>query len=129
MGLLTLFRGVAGYEVGLSLALVPHGGCLSVPIYSLMLRPPKGYTQAVLAIHSTWEQQCPTMHIKLKQVYFYNSIHIIFKAGQPRGRACLSVCLSVRLHAILTVRAITSKTKDTIMLSVEFEAFVKRRFS
>ena len=31
------------------------------------------------------------------------------------------VCLSVNLHAILAVRAITSKTKDSIVLSVEFE--------
>ena len=31
-------------------------------------------------------------------------------------------------HAILVVRGITSKTKDTIMLSVEFEAIMKWRF-
>ena len=37
---------------------------------------------------------------------------------------CLSVCLSVSPHAILEVRAITSKTKDTIVLSVEFGHFV-----
>ena len=42
---------------------------------------------------------------------------------------CLCVCVSVHPHAILAVRIITSKTKDTIMLSVEFEAIVKRRFS
>ena len=39
------------------------------------------------------------------------------------------VCVSVSPHAILVVRAITSKTKDTIVLSVEFEAIIKRRFS
>jgi len=38
---------------------------------------------------------------------------------------CLSVCLSVSLHTNLVVRAITSKSKDTIVLSVEFEAIVK----
>ena len=37
---------------------------------------------------------------------------------------CLAVCLSVSPHAILAVRAITSKTKDTIVLSVEFEAII-----
>jgi len=42
---------------------------------------------------------------------------------------CLSVCLSVSPHALLEVRTITSKTKDTIVLSVEFEAIVKWRFS
>ena len=31
-------------------------------------------------------------------------------------------------HAILAVRAITSKTKDTIVLSVEFEAIIKKAF-
>ena len=43
---------------------------------------------------------------------------------------CVSVCLSVCLspHAILAVRAITSKTKDTIVLSVEFEAIIKKVF-
>ena len=38
---------------------------------------------------------------------------------------CLSVCLSVSPHAILAVRAITSKTKDTIVLSVEKAFFLK----
>ena len=33
------------------------------------------------------------------------------------------------LFAILAVRAITSKTKDTIVLSVEFEAIIKSCFS
>jgi len=42
---------------------------------------------------------------------------------------CVSVCLCVSPHAILAVRAITSKTKDTIVLSVEFEAIVKWQFS
>ena len=42
---------------------------------------------------------------------------------------CVSVCLSVSPHAVLAVRAITSKTKDTIVLSVKFEAIVKWRFS
>ena len=42
---------------------------------------------------------------------------------------CLSVCLSVSPHTILAVRAITGKTEDTIVLSVEFEAIVKWRFS
>ena len=37
--------------------------------------------------------------------------------------------MSVSLHAILAVRAITSKTKDTIVLSVKFEAILKRHFS
>ena len=37
--------------------------------------------------------------------------------------------MCVCLHAILAVYTITSKTKDTIVLSVEFEAIVKRRFS
>ena len=36
----------------------------------------------------------------------------------------VSVCLCP--HAILAVRTITSKPKDTIVLSVEFEAIVKR---
>ena len=43
--------------------------------------------------------------------------------GYSSCPAC--VCLSVSPHAILAVRAITSKT--TIVLSVEFEAIVKRR--
>ena len=38
------------------------------------------------------------------------------------------VCVSVSPHVILAVHAITSKTKDAIMLSIKFEAFVKRRF-
>ena len=42
---------------------------------------------------------------------------------------CVCVCLSVSPHAILAVRAITSKTKDTIVLSVKFEAIIKRCFS
>ena len=42
---------------------------------------------------------------------------------------CLSVCLSVSPHAILAVRAITRKTKDTIVLSIKFEAIMKRHFS
>jgi len=42
---------------------------------------------------------------------------------------CLSVCLFVSPHAILAVREITSKTKATIVLSVEFEAIVKWHFS
>ena len=41
---------------------------------------------------------------------------------------CVCVCLSVSPHAILAVCTITSKTKDTIVLSVEFEAIVKRHF-
>ena len=41
---------------------------------------------------------------------------------------CVSVCLSVSLHAILAVCTITSKTKDTIVLSVEFEAMIKGVF-
>ena len=44
-------------------------------------------------------------------------------------RACEFVCLSVCPHAILAVRAITSKTKDTIMFSVKFEAIINRHFS
>jgi len=42
---------------------------------------------------------------------------------------CVCVCLFVSPHAILAVRAITSKTNDIIVLSIEFEAIVKRRFS
>ena len=42
---------------------------------------------------------------------------------------CVCVCVSVSPHAILAVRAITSKTKDTIVFNVEFEAIVKRHFS
>ena len=44
---------------------------------------------------------------------------------------CLSVCLYVCLseHAILTVRAVRSITKDAIVLSVRFAAILKRRFS
>jgi len=34
------------------------------------------------------------------------------------------VCVCVCPHAILAVRAITSKTEGTIVLSVEFEAIV-----
>jgi len=49
--------------------------------------------------------------------------------GYSSCPVCVSVCLSVSPHAILEVRAITSKTKDTIILSVEFEAIVKRHFS
>ena len=41
---------------------------------------------------------------------------------------CVYVCLSVSPHAILAVRAITSKTKDTIVLSVECEAIIKAFF-
>ena len=41
---------------------------------------------------------------------------------------CVCVCLSVNPHAILAVRTITSKTKDTIVLSIAFEAIIKRRF-
>ena len=37
------------------------------------------------------------------------------------------VCLSE--HAILAVRAVTSITKDAIVLSVRFAAILKRRFS
>ena len=37
---------------------------------------------------------------------------------------CVCVCVSVSPHAILAVHAITSKTKDTIVFSVEFEAIV-----
>ena len=37
---------------------------------------------------------------------------------------CVCVCLSVSLHAILAVHAIISKTKDTIVLSIEFEAII-----
>ena len=36
------------------------------------------------------------------------------------------LCVCVCPHAILAVCVITSKTKDTIVLSVEFEAIVKR---
>jgi len=43
-------------------------------------------------------------------------------------RVCV-VCLTVSPHAILVVRTITSKTKDNIVLSVEFEAIIKGRFS
>ena len=39
------------------------------------------------------------------------------------------VCLYVRTHAILVVRAIRSITKDAIVLSVRFSAIIKRRFS
>jgi len=42
---------------------------------------------------------------------------------------CVCVCVSVSPHANLAVHVITSKTKDTIVLSVEFEAIRKRRFS
>ena len=42
---------------------------------------------------------------------------------------CVSVCLSVSPHAILAVRTITNKTKETIVLSVEFEAIKKDVFS
>ena len=31
----SLLKGVAGYVVGASFALVPHGGCLPVPMYVL----------------------------------------------------------------------------------------------
>jgi len=41
---------------------------------------------------------------------------------------CLSVCVCVSPHAILAVRAITSKTKDTIVLSVKYEAIKKAFF-
>ena len=42
---------------------------------------------------------------------------------------CLSVCLYVRTHAILAVRAIRSIMKDAIVLSVRFAAILKRHFS
>ena len=44
---------------------------------------------------------------------------------------CVSVCLSVCLsaNAILTVRAIKSITKDTIVLSVRFAEILKWCFS
>ena len=38
---------------------------------------------------------------------------------------CVCVCVSVSLQAILAIRAITSKTEDTIVLSVKFEAIIK----
>ena len=38
------------------------------------------------------------------------------------------MCVCVCVHAILAVRAITSKTKDIVVLSVEFEAIVKKAF-
>ena len=41
---------------------------------------------------------------------------------------CVCVCVRTRPHAILAVRAITSKTKDTIELSIEFEAIMKKAF-
>ena len=41
---------------------------------------------------------------------------------------CVCVCVSVSPHAILAVHAITSKTKGTIVLSVEFEAIIKGVF-
>ena len=43
---------------------------------------------------------------------------------------CVCVCVSVSVspHTILVVCANTSKTKDTIMLSVEFEAIIKAFF-
>ena len=47
--------------------------------------------------------------------------------GYSSCPVCVCVCLSVRPHAILAVRVITSKTKDTIVLSIGFEAIVKRR--
>ena len=40
----------------------------------------------------------------------------------------MCVCLSVFPQAILAVRAITSKTKDTIVLSVEFGVSIERHF-
>ena len=42
---------------------------------------------------------------------------------------CVCVCLSVIPYTILVVCAITSKTTDAIVLSVEFEAIVKGVFS
>ena len=48
--------------------------------------------------------------------------------GYSSCPVCVCVCLSVSPQAILAVRTITSKTKDTIVLSVEFEAIIKRRF-
>ena len=38
------------------------------------------------------------------------------------------VCLYVRTHAILAVRAIRSITKDAIVLNVRFAAILKWRF-
>ena len=43
-----------------------------------------------------------------------------------RASVCLSVCLSE--HAILSVRAIRSITKDAIVLSVRFAAILKGVF-
>ena len=40
--------------------------------------------------------------------------------------SCVSVCLSA--HAILSVRAIKSITKETIVLSVRFAAILKKVF-
>ena len=51
------------------------------------------------------------------------------REGYSSCPVCLCVCVSVRPQAILAVRVITGKTKGTIVLSVEFEAIVKRRFS
>jgi len=44
---------------------------------------------------------------------------------------CVCVCLCVRVspHTILVVRVITSKTKDTIVLRVKFEAIIEWHFS
>ena len=49
------------------------------------------------------------------------------REGYSSCLVCLSVCLSE--HAILTVRAIRSITKDAIVLSVRLAAILKRRFS
>ena len=47
---------------------------------------------------------------------------------RSKGYSSCPVCVSVCPQAILAVRAITNKTKDTIVLSVEFEAITKKVF-
>ena len=68
---------------------------------------------------------------------YYGNIHsLTLGAHAQRGLqtyssclVCLSVCMYVCLseHAILAVRAVRSRTKDAIVLSVRFAAILKRR--
>ena len=49
--------------------------------------------------------------------------------GYSSCPVCVCVCVFVCLQAILAVRAITSKSKDTIMLNIEFGEKLKGYFS
>ena len=78
------------------------------------------------------------MAVSLTQ-YFQDQRHVYEEVGTTRCACtarvavvvlCLSVSVCLSVHTlILAVHAITGNTEDTIVLSVEIEAIVKRHFS